>query len=150
MTLTKQKGGSMKRVIPVLLALALAIGLLVSMAAVTMAASVAPTLIKGNPTAADAGYSEDCFWYKVDPPASGLYDDGTHTVEWTISSDGKCLSFSAEPGIAAVIVKGGPAANLYKYDSAVSDQGLISPLSRGGQVPAISHVVFVWREHPNT
>ena len=138
----------MKKVLSIFLSLILAMVLSVSFAAPAMAASVTPTKISDNPTPSDAGYSSGTYFsLKVDPPKSGNYNDGTYSVQWTISADNKYLSFSnASPGIAAVLVKGGNSAYLYAYNPAVNaDTGLRAPDNQGGNIPDISHLFFIWK-----
>jgi hypothetical protein len=86
--------------------------------------------------------------FKVELPSSGTYslDAFGNTVTVTFSDDGKFVSFSATLPISAVIVKGGPNANAYIYDTPVfADSNLRSPdHPREGQIPGISHVTFCW------
>ncbi|WP_041433982.1 hypothetical protein [Thermus sp. CCB_US3_UF1] len=86
--------------------------------------------------------------YKIDPPTSGTYplDTYGHQVTVNFSPDGRYVDWSSNLAIAAVIVKGGPGANVYLYDPpATSGIGLRSPdHPTSGQIPAISHVAFCW------
>jgi hypothetical protein len=144
-----------KKIFIILLAMVLAIGMLLPAAGVLAGGGclgplVSPRFIEGNPTAADAGYG-DCVWVKFNPDgtmggSSATYNSVTYHVDWTIYDAGKQLAFyNASPGITAVIVKGGPDANVYDYDPAViSDCGLVSPTMANGNIPVISHVIFVW------
>jgi hypothetical protein len=105
--------------------------------------SVEPILVEGNPTCGDLGYGDVEF--KIDPPASGIYDigDGENTI--TITTDGVYVDWTATLGIDAVFVKGGPAGNLYLYDpEALSDTGLHSPDNASGGPAAISHISFCY------
>ena len=104
-----------------------------------------PPVVEGNPTCADLGLGT--FSMKVDPPISGVYSlvaGLPDTVTVTFSPDGTAVDWSSTLSIDAVIVKGGPAANIYLYDpEATSDAGLISPaLVPSGNTPEISHVDF--------
>ncbi|KHG64665.1 hypothetical protein QT17_11065 [Thermus sp. 2.9] len=86
--------------------------------------------------------------YKVDPPTSGTsnVDAYGHYVTVSFSQDGRYVDWSSNLAISAVIVKGGPNANVYIYNPpATSDTGLRAPdHPREGQIPAISHVTFCW------
>jgi hypothetical protein len=144
-----------KRIFIILLAVVLAIGMLLPAAGVMAGGGclgplVSPRFIAGNPTAADAGYG-DCVWVKFNPDgtmggSSATYDSDTYIVDWTIYDAGKQLGYeNASPGITAIIVKGGPDANVYDYDpAAITDCGLVSPTMANGNIPAISHVIFIW------
>jgi hypothetical protein len=88
------------------------------------------------------------FAYKIDGWGSsgmdGSYAGGIITIS---SSDGKTFDWESEEPVLAVIVKGGPGANVYFYEGgATSDTGLVAPLNTN--TPAeddtfdISHVTF--------
>nr|WP_279232074.1 hypothetical protein [Thermus albus] len=90
--------------------------------------------------------------YKVDPPVSGTYtvDAYGNTITPTFSGDGKYVDWSSTLGMTAVIVKGGPGANVYVYDPpATSDSGLHAPPNQGGNIPTISHVTFCFQYRLN-
>jgi hypothetical protein len=105
-----------------------------------------PTPVPGNPTCpSTSGVS-----FKVDPPVSGCkavtVDDCTCTLCWTISADGKKVSFGGNGStcrVKTVIVKGADAGNVYTFDGTgvTSASDLVSPL-KNGKLPAISHVNF--------
>jgi len=70
--------------------------------------------------------------------------------------DGKYISWSYEDpnkemcldGIS-IIVKGGPAANVYTYESGVSgDNNLVAPTNRGGQTPDLSNLTICFDLKP--
>lgn len=86
--------------------------------------------------------------YKIDPPLNGTYslDSYGNTVTVSFSGDGRFVNWSANIAMSAVIVKGGPGANIYLYDPpATSGSGLRAPdHPTSGQIPAISHVTFCW------
>lgn len=86
--------------------------------------------------------------FKVDPPQSGTYalDNYGNTVTVNFSEDLRYVSWTSNIAITAVIVKGGPGANVYWYDPpATSGSGLRAPdHPRPGQIPQISHVTFCW------
>jgi hypothetical protein len=127
---------------------ALLVTLLISLfgvLAVAQASSVTPTFVAGNPDCEDLGYD---FGYKPypEPPPSGTYPfpDGINSVE--ITSDGTYFDWAATLGIDAVIVKGGPNANVYIYDpEAEEDTVLNSPTNPNNDQPfAISHIEFCY------
>lgn len=99
-------------------------------------------LVPGNPTCVSLGYA---LGVKFDPPNVVANPYG---ITFTKSADGIYLtSWSSDVPVAAVLVKGGPDANLYKYDPAalgdVANPGLHSPdHPNPGQFPAISHLEF--------
>jgi hypothetical protein len=98
-------------------------------------------VVAGNPTCADLGLGD--FEVKVDPPESGTYAiDSENSV--TVTIDGLMVSWSSTIGIDAVIVKGGPNANVYTYDpEATEDSGLYSPINPSNEAPyGVSHVSF--------
>lgn len=122
-------------------------GLIVSLCAVFMTASVAqaattptPQYTPGNPTCPTAGL----LWsHKWDPPVAGWNDAG-HKVH--VSADLKTVDAIDMAGTydVLVIVKGGDAANIYTFESIdnVSGLNMQSPLNNGGNVPVISHVTL--------
>jgi hypothetical protein len=94
----------------------------------------------------ELGYA---FGYKPqpEPPTTGVYTfpDGINTV--TITSDGTYFSWSSTLGIDAVLVKGGPNANLYVYDPPAESKGdadLVSPNNSNGSPAEISHIEFCY------
>jgi hypothetical protein len=109
------------------------------------AASVEPVWVEDNPSCTDLGYD---FGYKVDPPSAGTYTfpDGVNTV--TVTTDGIYFGWTSTLGIDAVIVKGGPDANLYVYDpptESFGDAGLHSPINpSNGQPYGLSHIEFCY------
>lgn len=111
----------------------------------TFASPVTPIFVAGNPSCTSLGYA---FGFKPqpEPPPSGTYTfpDGVNTV--TITSDGTYFDWSATLGIDAVIVKGGPNANVYVYSpEATSDTVLNSPINpNNGRPFAISHIEFCY------
>ena len=122
-------------------------GLIVSLCAVFMTASVAqaattptPQYTPGNPTCPTAGL----LWsHKWDPPVAGWNDAG-HKVH--VLDDLKTVDAIDMTGTynVLVIVKGGDAANIYTFENIdnVSGLNMQSPLNNGGNVPVISHVTL--------
>jgi len=108
----------------------------------------AQEFVAGNPSCTELGYD---FGYKPqpEPPPSGTYSfpvDLINTV--TITSDGTYFDWASTLGLDAVIVKGGPNANVYVYDppaESFSGSGLSSPInSNNGNPYAISHIEFCY------
>lgn len=104
-------------------------------------AHVTPGFVAGNPDCSDLGYD---FGFKPqpEPPPSGSYafPDGINTL--TIDSDGSLFDWSSTLSLDAVIVKGGPNANVYAYDpEETADTDLHSPINPNNDQPyAISHI----------
>lgn len=115
------------------------------------AAKVAPEFVSGNPTCQDLGY---LYGFRIDTdPNSGTYTDPATGVTIQItnnnSGDGTLDAWSAtlngDPfGIDAVTMKGGPNANVYRYNpEATSDTNLVTPTNPNTGTPyGISHVDF--------
>lgn len=101
------------------------------------ASHVSPTHVQGNPTCGDFG---DWTELKIEPVDSGTSSDGTLSV--TISVSGGSFTWSSNIGVDAVVVKGGPNANLYNYSpEATSDSGLSAPTNPGNGEPyGLSHI----------
>jgi hypothetical protein len=106
-----------------------ALGGLLVLAAPANAASVDPALIAGNPSCAGGT--------KIEPVTSGTYAVPGGTV--TITANEKSFSFTSTVLVTSVLVKGGPAANLYTYPApgVTGDSGLVAPNGRG-----LSHLCF--------
>lgn len=111
----------------------------------SLAASVTPTVIGGNPNC--ASINPNLFELKVDPPASGNYTDGTLDLSVTVYDGGKTFDWSSNLGVDIVIVKGGNSANVYTYDpptEATSDTGLQAPVNASGEPAGLSHMSFCY------
>lgn len=106
--------------------------------ATTSDGGVTPQVVSGNPTCAQLGYAAGV---RYDPEETGTVDVGTGTVTW--SHDGTYVTWSSTIGLDAVIVKGGPAANVYVYDpESTGDSGLASPDNPSGGPAGLSHIDF--------
>ncbi len=108
------------------------------------AASVAPTYVAGNPTCQDQGFA---LGFKPEPQnsPSGTYALPGSSGTVTVTSNGTGLvSWSSTIGIDAVIVKGGPNANVYVYNpESMGDTNLVTPMNN--QEPyGLSHVEFCY------
>src|SRR5262249_13393668 len=105
--------------------------------------------VSGNPKCADLGYAHSA---KIDPvPSTGTVtlpsgDTITFTYDSTDADhDGITyeVAWTSTLPLAAVIVKAGNGANVYRYGSeALNDTGLATPNNNGGQQAAISHLDF--------
>lgn len=127
---------------------AVAVTGLVALAGAAGATTVTPTYVAGNPTCADVAPA-GATWSdaKLDfDPAPGAYTRGALHI--TITKDAGGLNWTTDADVAAVIMKGGPNANVYAYPGTTdtSDTGLRTPLNpNGGGDPkyyGISHVTF--------
>ena len=95
---------------------------------------VQPIYVSGNPTCKDigAGMTE----LKVEPVGPGTYSNGD--IRFTISSvsDGRFFDWTANQPISVIIVKGGTAANVYRYDPAATRDGsLHAPINHSSNKP---------------
>jgi len=107
-------------------------------------ATVDPVYKAGNPSCADI----DSSWteLKIEPVSDQTKSDGTLTV--TIDVTGNTFDWTSNIGVDAVIVKGGPNANLYRYDPPAevkSDKGLHAPFNdSSGDWYGLSHISFCY------
>jgi hypothetical protein len=117
---------------------------LLCLLAISANATNAQTFVAGNPSCADLGYKNE---FKVDPPRAGNFNlPNGGQVSVVIASNGS-ISFHAT-GVAfqAVIVKGGPNANVYYYDSPVIGGGpLNTPFNPSSNTNyGLSHYSFCY------
>jgi hypothetical protein len=103
-------------------------------------ASVTPTVEQGNPSCTDLGYAAGL---NVDPPATGTFDEGTLTIVVTRVDESFDWESVTSP-VEAVIVTGGPNANVYAYDPpSMGDTELLAPINPENQKPyGLSHMDF--------
>jgi hypothetical protein len=102
-------------------------------------------VIAGNPSCSSLGLGD--FELKIEPPASGTYSLGAFgSVTVTVHSHGVYFDWSATVGIDAVIVKGGPNANVYEYDpEAMAGENLHAPINPNTDQPyGLSHISFCY------
>jgi hypothetical protein len=117
-----------------------------------LAASVVPEFVDGNPTCQDLGYT-----YGFKPGTSNgvpednpegtfnLPGDDTNTV--TIDPNATGLdAWSSTLSMDAVIIKGGPNANVYRYNpESTSDSSLSTPINTSNDdLYGLSHVEFCY------
>jgi hypothetical protein len=111
-----------------------------------VAAANGPTYVEGNPGCADIQGSASWTELKIDPPRGGLnrVEDSYLTATATVS--GTLFDWAATQGIDAVIVKGGPNANVYLYGSeATSGNDLHAPRNpSNGSYYGLSHITFCY------
>ena len=107
---------------------------LLALAPAAQAASVTPRVVLDNPDCEDLGYTTIT---KFDPPS-----DGTQAGVTIDNLDGSFLNWTSTVAVDAVIVKGGPDANVYEYAlDTFHDEGLSAP-DNGGRPYGLSHVEF--------
>jgi len=124
-----------------------------AVAAGTSDAGIVPVVIEGGP-----GGNVGC-----EQVPSDVTLDSSDRLEWrggrligTIPDglevsvvDDRVVTWSSESPIVAVIVKGGPAANVYLTPSTLrADSGLVAPVVASGQSADISNVTFCWDPDP--
>ena len=128
----------------------LAVALLLSSGNRAQATHVDPTPRAGNPTCTDLQGSQTWNQLKVDPPGAGNFSDNDLNpgpLQVTITNlTATTFDWTANIGVDAVFVKGGPEGNLYSYNpEQTSDTGLtttINPINE--QRYGISHIVFCY------
>jgi hypothetical protein len=122
----------------------LAAGALLIVPAAASAASVVPSLHEANPSCMELGYNHEL---KFDPPSAGSKSGDGVTVDMSVGADasGSLVDWTSSAPIDAVIVKGGPNANVYAYPGESSgDTGLHSPFNGPDHYYGLSHVSFCW------
>ncbi|MGP7735251.1 hypothetical protein [Oceanimonas smirnovii] len=116
----------------------------------TTTLSVQPTFMEGNPTCSDvSNYME----YKINDVVSGSFTapDGTKfTINVYPDSGGQAFDWSVAGGVVwDIVVKGGPNANHYDYNSqnpaAKADTYLHSPVNhKNNKFYGLSHISFCY------
>ena len=126
-----------------------ATGALLLVPAAASAATVDPAHREGNPSCSALGYAHGL---KFDPPTAGSKSAGGVTVDLSLGTGafGKLVGWSSSAPVDAVIVKGGPNANVYAYaGGATGDTGLHTPFNGPSKYYGLSHVSFCWDGHVN-
>jgi hypothetical protein len=101
-----------------------------------------PTFVDGNPAScADVvPGGGDLLTFKIDPAKSGTYTSPDGRVTITIVATEKSFTFTSNVPINWVIVKGGPAANIYEFvTGATNSTALVAPNGKG-----LSHFDFCY------
>jgi len=111
--------------------------------AVMLGVASAQEFQPGNPTCEDMGYD---LGLRIETPSTGTFTSGPFTV--IIGADNFFDWSSGMILVDAVIAKGGPNANIYRYDPpATSGFGLSAPINPNNNQPfGLSHVDFCYRE----
>ncbi len=93
------------------------------------------------PATTDGGTAEI---FKLTATAEHLYDV-QGIIQILGGVDGFSWSIQSPYTVCAVIVKGGPAAQVYYYDNATTGSGLVAPINPNNGTPyGVSHVTFVF------
>ena len=107
---------------------------------------IVPEYLEGNPRIED--YCPECSWYvdKIDPVNDGTY--GPLTIDWYDTEDGPMFDWTSTNWISAILVKGGPNANLYVYSDDCSsgagwDNALHAPINpHNDKYYGLSHISY--------
>jgi hypothetical protein len=119
----------------------------------TSAAGIVPFVVEGGPggnvvcgqVPSDATLSSSD---RLDWQGGSLVGDVPDGLEVSVVDD-RSVTWSSEFPIVAVIVKGGPAANVYLATSALlADSALVAPTVASGQPADVSNVTFCWDPDP--
>lgn len=108
----------------------------------------AQKVVAGNPNCMDLGYTNG---FKVDPPRAGTFNL-PHGGQVMVSIDAnEGITFQTTGNIIhAVIVKGGPNANVYRYNQAVTIDGPlttpVNPDSNSNKNYGLSHFDFCYEK----
>jgi hypothetical protein len=99
-------------------------------------AAPTPDLRAGNVSCKDLGLLDASGQITI----TGSEEEGTQQVAWSSSTP-----------IDAVIVKGGNFSNVYSYNEALSDSGLVAPFNQNSGKPyGVSHVDLCYDEDEDT
>ena len=103
----------------------------------------------GNRTCAEvskAFYGTPCYDGSFKSDAGNLYQYLPKWLEVKVK-DGKYVYWKSEYPIGAVIVKGGPQANVYYYKYPTkSDNCLAAPPNNSGKPAGLSNITFCWKK----
>ena len=146
---TRDRAGLGLRLCALLAAMGVAAMLAFVSAGTARAAVVSPTVYPYNVNSC-ADIEPGAHGVNIEAPVgSGTFDDGTLAGTYTVSDDQTSFDWaSGTVPVSFVVIKGGTDANVYRYSPAMSDSELVSPLNRGGKLPAISHVLLCYGEQP--
>jgi hypothetical protein len=146
---TSDRAGRGSRLRALVTVMGVAAMLATASAGTARAGAVSPTVHLGNVNSC-ADVEPGARGVNIEAPVgSGAFDDGTLAGTYTVSADKTTFRWaSGTVPVSFVVIKGGPDANVYRYAAARSGSGLVSPLNRGGNVPAISHVLLCYVKQP--
>jgi hypothetical protein len=101
-----------------------------------------PGVVDGNPTCASLGLGT--MSVKDEGAVNGTFSLGGGATVTVSNANGTTFDWAATIGIDAVIVKGGPNANVYIYDpESMGDTGLHAPTNPAtGTFYGLSHIDF--------
>ncbi len=107
---------------------------------------VQPILKPGNPTCCQLGYCNFAFKIGSPTPGTSTHTDTDGTLSVTITVTGNLVDWtSLNIPVNAVIVKGGPCANLFEYPGgSMGDTLLHAPVNPSGGYAGISHIDFCY------
>ena len=149
---TRIQGATFSRLMLAIAAVSAIALSMIWLAGPVLATHVTPTFVEGNHTCAQLD-SEFGHEFKIEPVASGIYDDpnSDFSVEITVNDTaaGPTVDFESNLAVDAVFVKGGDDGNLYSYDpAATSDTGLHAPVNPNGKWAGLSHLSFCFTDTP--
>ncbi|HEV2813224.1 MAG TPA: hypothetical protein VGW10_08240, partial [Solirubrobacteraceae bacterium] len=115
-----------------------------------VAAASTPTFVAGNPNCADIQGTASWKELKIESPGQGTSRLGGGGQSAVVTASGAYFDFTATPGVDAVIVKGGPNANVYRYSpEATSGDDLHAPINPSNGKPyGLSHISFCYDTEP--
>jgi hypothetical protein len=90
--------------------------------------------------------------FKIDDWSSktgGVFPSKSNPLVTITANDGITFSWTSTQPVVAVIVKGGPGAQVYYYSGATSGSGLTAPINpRNGRPYGVSNVTFCFGKAP--
>jgi hypothetical protein len=109
---------------------------------------ISQSVVPGNPSCPAGTYE-----LKIEPVGDGTYTGQfgfSVTIDVRETGDGPVFDFTSNKGVDAVIVKGGPNANVYDYNPEVtSGTGLHAPVNpSNGNYYGLSHISFCYDLEP--
>ncbi len=133
---------------PTLAKISIAMPAVVAAMALTggVAAANSPAYVAGNPACSDIQGSASWTELKIESPGGGMHRVSDSYLTATTTASGTLIDWVASQGVDAVIVKGGPNANVYYYGSeATSGNDLHAPTNpSNGTYYGLSHITFCY------
>jgi hypothetical protein len=122
--------------------------LLLALVGISAIEANAQNVAAGNPNCMDLGYTNG---FKVDPPRAGTFNLPHGGQVMVIIDANEGITFQTTGNIIhSVIVKGGPNANVYRYDKAVTIGGPlntpVNPDNGGNKNYGLSHFDFCYEK----